>query len=134
MNLDGAIWKEFQQMQVCSLPLGILKNNEKIAEFIWSNKAPEHQEMNGQVELIWRTLHTVSHAIMVYAIVLESYSNFTLMYTTYHICLVLPIKDVMIKSEKPTMFLKLSTGMKPSVTHFCVLFCPCVVRKANAHV
>ena len=23
---------------------------------------------------------------------------------------------------------------KPSLSHLCVLFCPCVVRKANAHV
>ena len=29
---------------------------------------------------------------------------------------------------------KLATGTKPSVSHFCVLSCPCVVRKATAHV
>ena len=29
---------------------------------------------------------------------------------------------------------KLATGTKPSVSHLHVLFCPCVVRKATAHV
>ena len=32
--------------------------------------APEHQDMNGQVEVTWRTLHTVAHSLMVHAIVL----------------------------------------------------------------
>ena len=27
--------------------------------------APEHQEMNGQVEMTWRTLRTIAHALMV---------------------------------------------------------------------
>ena len=29
--------------------------------------APEHQEMNVQVEATWRTLRTVAHALMVHA-------------------------------------------------------------------
>ena len=29
--------------------------------------ATEHQEMNGQVEVTWRTLRTVAHALMVHA-------------------------------------------------------------------
>ena len=29
--------------------------------------APEHQEMNGQVEVTWRTLRTVAHTLMVHA-------------------------------------------------------------------
>ena len=29
--------------------------------------APEHQEMNGQVEVTWRTFRTVAHALMVHA-------------------------------------------------------------------
>ena len=29
--------------------------------------APEHQEMNGEVEVTWRTLRTVAHALMVHA-------------------------------------------------------------------
>ena len=29
---------------------------------------------------------------------------------------------------------KLATGMKPPVSHLRLLFCPCVVRKATAHV
>ena len=30
-------------------------------------EAPEHQEMNGQVEVTWRTLRTVSHYLMLHA-------------------------------------------------------------------
>ena len=29
---------------------------------------------------------------------------------------------------------KLATGTKPLVSHLCVLFCPCVVRKATAQI
>ena len=29
--------------------------------------APEHQEMNGQVEVTWRTLRIIAHALMVHA-------------------------------------------------------------------
>ena len=38
--------------------------------------APEHQEMNGQVEVTCRTLRTVAHYIMVHAIVPEVYVHF----------------------------------------------------------
>ena len=56
--------------------------------------APEHQEMNGQVEVTWRTLRTVSHSVMVHSRFLEVYVHFALMYTTDHIFPVLPIKDL----------------------------------------
>ena len=32
-------------------------------------EAPEHQEMNVQVEVTWRTSHTIAHFLMVHAIV-----------------------------------------------------------------
>ena len=96
--------------------------------------APEHQEMNGQVEMTWRTLSTVAHALMVYARVPEVYVHFTLMYTTDNIFLVLPIKDLINKDGDPITPHKLATGTKPSVSHLRVLFCPCVVRKATSHV
>ena len=54
--------------------------------------APEHQEMNGQVEVTWRTLRKIAHALMVHARVPEIYVHFALMYTTNHIFPVLPIK------------------------------------------
>ena len=59
--------------------------------------APEHQEINRQVEVTWRTLHTISHSFMVHARVLEAYIHFTLIYTTDHIFPVLPIKDMINK-------------------------------------
>ena len=35
--------------------------------------APKHQEISGQVEVTWRTLRTVAHALMVHARILEIY-------------------------------------------------------------
>ena len=71
---------------------------------------------------------------MVHARVLEAYVNFEIMYTTEHIFPVLPIKDMINEDGKPNTPFKLVTGTKPSVSHLSVLFCPCVVRKATAHV
>ena len=96
--------------------------------------APEHQEMNEQVEVTCRTLRTVAHAFMVHARVPEVYVHFALMYTTDHIFPVLPIKDLINEDGDPTTPPKLATGTKPSVSHLRVLFCPCVVRKATVHV
>ena len=90
--------------------------------------------MNGQVELTWRTLRTVAQYLMVHARVLEAYINFALMYTTDHIFPVLPIKYLINKDGDPNTPYKLATGTKPSISHLRVLFCPCVVRKATAHV
>ena len=96
--------------------------------------ATKHQEMNGKVEVTRRTLLTVAHSLMVHARVLEAHINFALMYTTYHIFTVLPIKYLINEDGDPTTPHKLATGTKLSVSHLRVLFCPCVVQKATAHV
>ena len=90
--------------------------------------------MNGQVEVTWRTLHTVAHALMVHARVPEVYVHFSLIYTTDHIFPVLPIKDLINEDGDPTTPHKLATGTKPSVSYLRVLFCPCDVWKYTAHV
>ena len=71
---------------------------------------------------------------MVYARFPEVYVHFTLMYTTDHIFPVLSIKYLINEDGDPTTPYKLATGTKPLVSHLRVLFCPCVVRKAMAHV
>ena len=96
--------------------------------------APKHQNMNGKVEVTWRTLRTVAHSLMVHARVPEVYVHFALMYTTDHIFPVLPIKDLIDEDGNPTTPHKLATGTKPSVSYLCVLFYPCVVQKATSHV
>ena len=96
--------------------------------------ALEHQEMNGQVEVTWRTLRTVAHSLMVHARAPEVYVHFVLMYTIYHIFPVLLIKDLINKDGDPKIPHKLATGKEPSVSHLRVLFCPCVVRKSTARV
>ena len=90
--------------------------------------------MNGKSEVTWRTLRTIAHSLMVHARVPEVYVHFVLIYTTDRIFLVLPIKDLINEYGDPTTPYKLATGTKPSVSHLCVLFCPCVVRKATAYV
>ena len=85
--------------------------------------APEHQEMNGQVEVTWRTFHTVAHALMVHARVPELYVHFALMYTTDNIFPVLPIKDLLNDDGYPKTPHKLATGTKPSVSNLRVLLC-----------
>ena len=52
----------------------------------------------------------------------------------YHILPVLSIKNLINENGDPTMPSKLATGRKPSVSNLRVLFCPCVSRKATAHV
>ena len=64
----------------------------------------------------------------------EAYIHFALMSTTDHISAVLPIKYLINEDSDPTTPFKLSTGTKSSVSHLRVLFCPCVVWKATAHV
>ena len=96
--------------------------------------APEHQEMNRQVEVAWRTLRTIAHSIMVHARFLEAYIHFSLMYTTDNIFPVLPIKDLINEHGDPTTAYKLVTGKKPSVSNLRVLFFPSLVHKATAHV
>ena len=84
--------------------------------------------------MTWRTLRTAAHSLMVHARVPEVYVHFSIMYTTYHIFPVLPIKDLINEDGDPTTPHKLATGTKPSVSHLRVLFCPYVACKATAHV
>ena len=72
--------------------------------------APEHQEMNRQVEVSLRTLRTIAHSLMVHIRVLEAYIHFELMYTTYQIFPVLPMKDMINKDGDATTPFKLATG------------------------
>ena len=90
--------------------------------------------MNRQVEVTRRTLRTISHYRMVHSRVLEAYIHFSFMYATDHIFPVLPIKDLINEDDDPTTPFKLATGTENSVSNVCVLFCPCVVRKATAHI
>ena len=71
---------------------------------------------------------------MVHVRVLEAYIHFALIYKEDHVFTVLIIKDLINNDGNPTTPFKLATGNEPSVSHFRVLFCPCVVRKATSHV
>ena len=63
--------------------------------------------MNGKVEVTWRTLRKVAQYLMVHARVPEAYVHFALMYTTYHIFPVLPIKNLINEDGDPTTAYKL---------------------------
>ena len=71
---------------------------------------------------------------MVHVLVLEAYIHSVLMFIADYIILLLPIQDLINEYGETTMPFKLATCMKPSILHLHVLFCPCVVRKATAHV
>ena len=90
--------------------------------------------MNGKVEVRWRILRTITHSLMVYAKILEAYIHFALMYTAYHIFRLIPIKYMTPRDSDPTTPFELVIGTKVSISNLRVLFCPCVVRKATAHV
>ena len=91
--------------------------------------APEHQEMNRNIGVTWRTLRTAAHSIIVHARVLEAYIHFELMYTTDHIFPVIPIKDMINEDVEPNMPHKFATGTKPSGSHLRVLFVHVLYRK-----
>ena len=91
--------------------------------------APEHQEMNGQVKVTWKTLRTIAHSLMVHARFSEAYIHFALMYTTVHIFPVLPIKYLIDEDGELTTPFKLATGIKPSVSYVRVLFFRVLYRK-----
>ena len=75
--------------------------------------SPEHQEMNGNVKVTWRTLRKIAHSLMVNARVLEAYIHFTLMYTTYHIFLVILIRDLINEDGNPTLHTNWQQERKP---------------------
>ena len=83
--------------------------------------------------MIWRTLCTIAHSLMVHARVPEAYICFAIMYMTYHIFPVISIKDIINEDGDPNTPYKLATGTKNLVLHLRVLFCPYVVQKSTAH-
>ena len=84
--------------------------------------APELQEMNGQVNMTWRTLRKIAHLLMVHAQVLEYYIHFALTYIADHILPVLPIKDLINEDGEPATQFKLVMGTKPSILYLHILF------------
>ena len=56
------------------------------------------------------------------------------MYTKNHIFPVLHIKYLIKENGTTTKPFKLAAGTKPSVSQICVLFCACVVCKANVNI
>ena len=97
-------------------------------------EVPEQQEMNCPVELTYQTLWNITHSIRVHARVSDKYIHFSLIYTTDHIFPVLPIKHLVNQDGESTTPNKLATSTKHSLSNLRVLFCPCVVQKANAQV
>ena len=71
---------------------------------------------------------------MVHVRFLEAYIQFVLIYTTDHIFLVLPIKDMINEDGEPTTPFKLWTGTKSSVSNLRMLFCPCIVQRDTANI
>ena len=66
--------------------------------------------MNGQVEVTWQTLQSISNSVMVHTRVLDKYIKFSLMYRNDNITPVIPIKQLVNQDGEPTMPYKLTTG------------------------
>ena len=96
--------------------------------------APDHQEINGQIEVTWKTLQIIVHSIMVHAWFSDEYIHFVLIYMTDHMFPVLLIKYLVNQDSGPTTPHKLETEKKPSVSNLHFQFCPCVLRNGTAHV
>ena len=64
----------------------------------------------------------------------DEYIKCSLIYTTDPIFPILPVKNLVNQDGEATTPYKLVTATKPSVSIPCVLFNPCVVQKATAHV
>ena len=65
---------------------------------------------------------------MVHARVLDN-THFVVIFTSHHICTVLPIKHLINQEGEPITLHKLANGTKYSVSNIRVLVCPCVVKK-----
>ena len=94
---------------------------------------PDHQEMNGQLEVTWRTLRTISHSLVVHSIFSEAYIHFSLIYTAGHIFLVLPIKDLINEYGETTMPFKPEMG-KPLQYHIYLFYFFRVLYKKLLHM
>ena len=90
--------------------------------------APEHQEINGQVKVVWQALQNISHSIMVHAQVSEKYIHLALMYTIGNISPVLPIKHLVNQDSEPNMSHKLSSSTKHSVKPTCFIMSVCFTK------
>ena len=84
--------------------------------------------------MTWRILRAIAHSIIVHTRVLDEYIHFPLMYMTHNTFTVLPIKYLLNHYVEPNTPHKLVTSKKPSVYNLHVLFLPCVLQKATAHV
>ena len=89
--------------------------------------ATDHQKINGQVEVTWQTLRTITFSIMVHAQVYEKYIHFAIMYTNDHIFPVISIRHLVNQNGEPTTPHKLATTIKPATSNPRVLLCPYVV-------
>ena len=104
------------------------KEEFQIRGFHLKLAAPEHQELNRQAKVTWRMLCKVSNSLMVHA-----YSFLINVYDiSYFSSSTNQRPDK--KDGDPTTPFKLVTGKKSSVSHLRVLLCPCVIRKATAHI
>ena len=106
VKLDEFVWWDMERIQTDS---GVFFR--KLFLYVWfSFAAPEHQEVNGQIELTWKKLKTIAHPIRVQTRVSEKYIHLALMYTTYNIFTVIPIKHLVNHEGEPNKPDRVVTG------------------------
>ena len=78
--------------------------------------------MNGQVEVTWRILQTITRSIMVHIWVSEKYTHFALICMTDHILPVIPTKHFVNQDGETSTPNKLATGKNPHYQTYVFYF------------
>ena len=134
MNSAGGIWIEIKPTLASSLTPRSFRKVFLYVDYYFNSQQQKIKIGNGQVEVTWQTLLTITYLIMVHAQVLDEYIHFALIYRTEHTYFVLTMKHLVNQDGEPTTPDKLATGTKPSISNLRVLFCTCFVSKATSHI
>ena len=76
----------------------------------------------------------IAHSLILHTRVLEAFYSFLVHVYNILYFLVLPIKYLIKQYGNTNMPFKLVTGPRPLVSHLRVLYFPCVVQRATAHI
>ena len=92
---------------------------------------PDHQEANHGAERPWQTIKSIARTITVHSCLDDAFLYYAVQYAC-DIYNVLPLLGaITLQGTQSTPF-ELFYGQKPSVSHFRVFGCPCVIKTNTA--
>ena len=92
---------------------------------------PDHQEVNHGAERPWQTIKLIARTINVHARLDDAFLYHAVQYAC-DIYNVLPLLGAIHPNGSQSTPFELFYGVKPSISHFRVFGCPCVVKKNTA--